>query len=172
MTTDPSSTQTEAAPTAPTVTSSQAPQVSPRTPKFQVLSTFYLAHLDHEFRREIYNEVLTAVKKGSLPGMVHRGNLITLDMSNSRLTGANSARLIKLEEILLKNLPDLQARLDALSDVVSLRHVIDSAGKGVTADELMEMGDGLDFDRMVATAQKKRKQNARTGAKRRIKPAS
>lgn len=165
MTTDPSNTPTEA---TATVTAVQTPQ---RAPKFQALSTYYLEHLDRELRREVYNQVLTAVNKGSLPGIVHRGNVITLDMSSSRLVGANAEKSAKLEDILLKNLPDLQARLDALSEAVVLGHVINSAGKGVTVSELIALGDDLDFDKMVATAQKKRRSNTRQSSKKRTEPS-
>lgn len=165
MTSDPDNSKPEANTAA---SPAQPPQ---RAPKFQALSTFYLADMDTELRRDIYNEVLAEVTRGTLPGMVHRGNVITLDMSNSRLTGNNASRLAKLEDILLKNLPDLHARLDALSEAVVLRHVINSAGKGVTIEELLKLGDDLDFDKMVATAQRKRRQNSKAASRKKPKPA-
>lgn len=171
MNTDPSSTSTETNATdtdqTPTVAADQTPQ---RPPKFQTLS-IYLANINLELRRDVYKEVLAAVTKGDLPGTVHRGNMITLDMVSSRFTGANASRLAGLEEILLKNLPDLEARLEALSRAVLLRQVVKTGARGVTVDELLDLEE-LDFDAMITKTQKKHKRSAKADSKKKAKTAS
>ena len=128
------------------------------TPKFVALSTYYLKDVDPKLQRAVYDEVSDAVLKNQLMGMHQRG-------SDVRFPALNGTQGKALREILLKNTPDLHDRLDQLMIAAISKQVVRTGAKGLSVDALEELGDQLDFDKMVLEARKLHKAQSRVKGK-------
>ena len=118
----------------------------------------YLKDIDPKLQRAVYDEVSEAVLKNQLMGMHQRSSDVRFPTHNGTLGKA-------LREILLKNTPDLHERLDRLMMAAISKQVVRTGAKGISVDALEEMGDLLDFDKMVQEARRLHKAQTRVKGK-------
>lgn len=125
---------------------------TPATRRFLVLTTDVLPEIPAELQWPLYRRISAAVDKGTVPGLIHS----TLTGQLTYMLSATKHRPKVVKEILLKNLPDLQGLIAQLTGEALSEHVITTGGRGFTAEDLLQMGDALNFDAMITVARKRR----------------
>ena len=135
--------------------------ISRQARQFTVLSTDHLSEQPTEMRRAIYDEVLKRVNGAVIPGLVHAGNYIEITMTHP----AGNVRGRRLEDILLKNTPEVQAQVEDAIDEVVRQMVVRNRARGISVGDLEEMGEQLDFDALVLAAKQHRENSLASAAK-------
>lgn len=119
---------------------------APGTQRKVVLLTEYLTS-DHlpKMRLAMYNTVVAVVKRGELPGLIHRSDKGDLEVVSS------DGKLVvrQYAHVLLKNTPELPAQLDQLGIAAMNSELVRSHGRSLSVSEMLDMGDALDFDAIL-----------------------
>ena len=125
---------------------------TPAARKFLVLTTDVLPGIPAELQWPLYKRVSAAVDKGTMPGLIHS----TLTGQLTYMLSATKQRPKVVREILLKNLPDLRGLITQLTGEALSEYVVATGARGLTAEDLLQMGDALNFDAMITAARKRR----------------
>ena len=141
-------------------------------PRKTLLLTEYLnEQVPVKLRAATYGTIAQAVARGELHGIVHgtQKGPMTVTLSNGKEVTRPYAH------VLLRNTPDLLEKLDALCITAINKEMVRTAGQSMTVEEILEMGDELDFDAVVDAArkanEKKRKEaHRRTQIRQKTRP--
>ena len=134
---------------------------TPATRKFLVLTTDVLSGIPAELQWPLYKRVSAAVDKGTVPGLIHS----TLTGQLTYMLSATKHRPKVVKEILLKNVPDLQGFIALLAGEAMSELVVATGARGFTAEDLLQMGEALNFDAMITAARKRRIKLSRASLK-------
>jgi hypothetical protein len=131
-------------------TTTEAPNArTPHPPTTQskvVLLIEYLTPLPAKLRLATYNTVVAAVKRRELPGIVHlldKGEMVVVNGDGKEVTR-------QYAHVMLKNTTELGAQLDQLGIVAINSELVRSHGRSMSVAEMLDMGDELDFDAIIA----------------------